>query len=77
MSLVLVEHPRPEIAQITLNRPERMNSMAFDVMVPLKEALAQVSYDNSVRVVVLTARVEGFLRVRITSRRGWCRTSRT
>lgn len=51
--------------------------MAFDVMVPLKEALAQVSYDNSVRVVVLTARVEGFLRVRITSRRGWCRTSRT
>lgn len=54
VSLVLVEHPRPEIAQITLNRPERMNSMAFDVMVPLKEALAQVSYDNSVRVVVLT-----------------------
>lgn len=38
VSLVLVEHPRPEIAQITLNRPERMNSMAFDVMVPLKEA---------------------------------------
>lgn len=45
VSLVLVEHPRPEIAQITLNRPERMNSMAFDVMVPLKEALAQVSYE--------------------------------
>lgn len=60
MSLVLVEHPRPEIAQITLNRPERMNSMAFDVMVPLKEALAQVSYDNSVRVVVLTGAGRGF-----------------
>lgn len=60
VSLVLVEHPRPEIAQITLNRPERMNSMAFDAMVPLKEALAQVSYDNSVRVVVLTGAGRGF-----------------
>jgi enoyl-CoA hydratase len=35
-SLVLVDRPRPNIALITLNRPERMNSMAFDVMVPLK-----------------------------------------
>ena len=35
-SFVLVDHPRPGVALITLNRPERMNSMAFDVMVPLK-----------------------------------------
>ena len=60
MSLVLVEHPRPEIALITLNRPERMNSMAFDVMVPFKEALEEVTYDNSVRVVVLTGAGRGF-----------------
>ncbi|ORB44108.1 enoyl-CoA hydratase [Mycobacterium persicum] len=60
MSLVLLEHPRPDIALITLNRPERMNSMAFDVMVPLKEALETVSYDNSVRVVVLTGAGRGF-----------------
>lgn len=57
---VLVEHPRPEVALITLNRPERMNSMAFDLMVPLKEALANVGYDNSVRVVVLTGAGRGF-----------------
>ncbi|HEU0192075.1 MAG TPA: enoyl-CoA hydratase [Mycobacterium sp.] len=57
---VLIDHPRPKVARVTLNRPERMNSMAFDVMVPLKEALQQVSYDNSVRVVVLTGAGRGF-----------------
>lgn len=57
---VLVERPRPQVALITLNRPERMNSMAFDVMVPLREVLAEVSYDNSVRVVVLTGAGRGF-----------------
>jgi enoyl-CoA hydratase len=60
VSMVLVEHPRPHVALITLNRPERMNSMAFDVMVPLKAALENVAYDNSVRVVVLTGAGRGF-----------------
>ncbi len=58
--MVLVEHPRPQVALVTLNRPERMNSMAFDVMVPLKEALESLAYDNSVRVVVLTGAGKGF-----------------
>jgi enoyl-CoA hydratase len=58
--MVLVEHPRPHVALITLNRPERMNSMAFDVMVPLKEVLENIAYDNSVRVVVLTGAGNGF-----------------
>jgi enoyl-CoA hydratase len=58
--MVLVEHPRPHIALITVNRPERMNSMAFDVMVPLKAALENITYDNAVRVVVLTGAGRGF-----------------
>jgi enoyl-CoA hydratase len=58
--MVLVEHPRPHIALITLNRPERMNSMAFEVMVPLKAALENITYDNAVRVVVLTGAGRGF-----------------
>jgi enoyl-CoA hydratase len=37
-----------------------MNSMAFDVMVPLKEVLENITYDNSVRVVVLTGAGKGF-----------------
>ena len=32
MSFVTVEKPRPYITLITLNRPERMNAMAFDAM---------------------------------------------
>jgi enoyl-CoA hydratase len=50
MSFVLVEKPRPHVTLITLNRPERMNAMAFDVMVPFKEAPEQVSFDNDIRV---------------------------
>lgn len=60
MSFVIVEKPRPHITQITLNRPERMNAMAFDVMVPFKEALEEVSFDNDTRVVVVTGAGEGF-----------------
>jgi enoyl-CoA hydratase len=58
--MVLVEHPRPHVALVTLNRPERMNSMAFDVMVPFKEVLENITYDTSVRVVVLTGAGKGF-----------------
>ncbi|NKZ09797.1 enoyl-CoA hydratase [Mycolicibacterium septicum DSM 44393] len=57
---VLVDRPRPDVALVTLNRPERMNSMAFDVMVPLKGVLEDLRYDNSVRVVVLTGAGRGF-----------------
>jgi len=57
---VLVERPQPHIALVTLNRPERMNSMAFDVMVPLRDALADLNHDNDVRVVVLTGAGRGF-----------------
>lgn len=60
MSFVTVEKPRPFVTQITLNRPERMNAMAFDVMVPFKEALEEVSFDNTTRVVVVTGAGEGF-----------------
>ena len=54
MSYVRVERPREGVALVTLDRPERMNAMAFDVMIPLREALEQVSRDNDVRAVVLT-----------------------
>ena len=60
MSFVIVEKPRPYITQITLNRPDRMNAMAFDVMVPFKEALEEVSFDNETRVVIVTGAGAGF-----------------
>jgi enoyl-CoA hydratase len=57
---VLVDRPRPHVALVMLNRPERMNSMAFDVMIPLKQALDELNHDNEVRVVVLTGAGRGF-----------------
>jgi enoyl-CoA hydratase len=57
---VLLENPRPNVALVTLNRPERMNSMAFDVMVPLNRILREITYNNAVRVVVLTGAGRGF-----------------
>jgi enoyl-CoA hydratase len=57
---VLVDRLRRDVALVTLNRPERMNSMAFDVMVPLKKVLDELTYDNSVRVIVLTGAGRGF-----------------
>lgn len=43
-----------------MNRPERMNSMAFDVMVPLREQLEALGHDNTVRAIVLTGAGKGF-----------------
>jgi len=60
MAFVLIDKPRPDIALVTMNRPERMNAMAFDVMIPLREALETLSHDNDVRVVVLTGAGRGF-----------------
>src|SRR5438270_3568891 len=60
MAFVLVDKPQPGVALVTLNRPERMNAMAFDVMIPFREALEAVSVDNDVRVVVITGAGDGF-----------------
>jgi enoyl-CoA hydratase len=60
MDSVLLDRPATGIAQVTLNLPERMNSMAFEVMVPLREVLRELSNDNEVRAVVLTGAGRGF-----------------
>jgi len=57
---VVIDQPRPQVTLVTLNRPERMNAMAFDVMIPLKEALTEIGRDNETRVVVLTGAGPGF-----------------
>jgi enoyl-CoA hydratase len=57
---VLTETPRPNVTVVTLNRPSRLNAMAFDVMIPLRETLEAVSRDNDTRVVILTGAGHGF-----------------
>src|SRR5690348_9197751 len=60
MAFIQIDRPHDHVARITMNRPERMNAMAFDVMVPLRQAIEEISVDNDVRVVVLTGAGEGF-----------------
>jgi enoyl-CoA hydratase len=60
MPFVVVDKPRDGVTLVTLNRPERMNAMAFDVMIPLREVLEEISSDNATRVVVMTGAGHGF-----------------
>ncbi len=60
MSFTEVTRPHPQVAVVTLNRPERMNAMAFDVMIPFRDALRDIGSDNDVRVVVITGAGRGF-----------------
>jgi enoyl-CoA hydratase len=60
VSHVRVEKPRPRTSVIVMDRPERMNSMAFELVVPLHEAIEQVAADNDTGVVILTGVGRGF-----------------
>jgi len=58
--LVRIDKPRPHTTVITLARPERMNSMGFELMVPLHDAFAAVAEDHDTTCVVLTGEGRGF-----------------
>ncbi len=60
MALVEISRPRSHVAVVELNRPERLNALSFDTVVPLLEALRQVRLENDVWVVVLTGAGRGF-----------------
>lgn len=59
MSLIEIEKPRPHTTVIRMNRPETMNSMAFELMVPLAEAFEAVNEDNDATCVILTGTMRG------------------
>ena len=59
-SFIQIEKPRPHTTLIRMNRPERMNSMAFEAMVPLHEAIVEVGQDNDTQSVILTGTGQGF-----------------
>ena len=60
MPTVLVEKPRPHIAVIRLNRPERLNAMSIELCVELKDTLEQVGRDNDCWIAVLTGAGRAF-----------------
>ena len=60
MEPVLVDHPEPHVAVVTLNRPDRLNALSIDLALALDEALAAVGDENDTWVVVLTGAGRGF-----------------
>ncbi len=60
MSYVQVETPRPHVRVIRINRPERLNALSFETVVPLHEAIAAVGADNDCWVALLTGVGRGF-----------------
>ena len=61
MALVLLDRQvRPHVSVITLNKPERLNSMSFPLVQALYEALDEVGQDNDTWVVVMTGAGRAF-----------------
>jgi enoyl-CoA hydratase/carnithine racemase len=48
------------IATVTLNRPEVLNALTFDIYAQLRELFEALRFDDAVKVVVLTGAGEGF-----------------
>ena len=58
--LVLVDHPQPHTAVVTLNRPERLNAMSIELVIELEDRLQEVAADNDTWVVILTGAGRAF-----------------
>lgn len=52
--------PRRDITALTLNRPEKLNALSYDLVEDLHATLERISMDNDCRVVVLTGAERGF-----------------
>ncbi len=59
-SVLEVTHPRPEIAVLTLNRPETLNALSYELVEALHAELDALAADNTCRAVVLTGAGRGF-----------------
>jgi enoyl-CoA hydratase/carnithine racemase len=55
-----VDRPRPDVALVTLDRPDRLNALTFEMVDDLHRTLDALDNDNACRVVVLTGAGRGF-----------------
>lgn len=60
MAVLERSHPAPGIVQLTLNRPDKLNSMTAELVQSLHEACDDIAADPDARVVVLTGAGRGF-----------------
>ena len=59
-ALVKLDKPQAHVTRMTLNKPQRLNSMSFGLVEALYEAIEVVGRDNDTWVVVLTGAGRGF-----------------
>jgi len=52
--------PATRVATLTLNRPERLNALTFEVYAELRDAFAALDSEPGVRAIVLTGEGRGF-----------------
>jgi len=52
--------PRPNVVQLTLNRPERLNALTWSLVKQLHEQLDALAEDRQCRAVILTGAGRGF-----------------
>ena len=52
-------YPRPEIAVVTLNRPEKLNALSSELVEDLHATIDEIGANNDCRVVVLTGAGRG------------------
>ena len=60
MNTVDLASPRPGVTVVTLNRPDRLNAMSYELVAELHAAFDAIGRDRSTRVVVLTGAGRGF-----------------
>jgi enoyl-CoA hydratase/carnithine racemase len=58
--LLIVEEPAPHVRRLTLNRPDRLNTITAELCEALHEQLREIERDRSCRAVVLTGAGRGF-----------------
>ena len=57
---VLITHPSPEVALVTMSRPDRLNAMDTTLVEGLYAAFEEIEADGACRVVILTGAGRGF-----------------
>lgn len=60
MTVLELAYPRPDIAVVTLNRPEKLNALSYELVETFHVALGDIATNNDCRVVVLTGAGRGF-----------------
>jgi len=58
--LLRIEEARPQVALVTLDRPDRLNALSWALVDELHAALDAIGADNGLRAVVLTGAGRGF-----------------